>query len=380
MRIPIVLFLYPSLPIFTSAVSVEGNFSLLPSISQFSNMALRLGMSSLARQAVRMTRRYSTDVSTDLRYVVSCLTSERKRVPHWYMYDTRGSELFEEIARKSSTYTLWKHEYTLLQNHMTDIMRSMSTPALLVELGSGASSKTRPVIEAMIERQGALTYVPVDIAKDYIEQVSRELEREYSALKVEPFGGLFMDGLRHVAGRPEPKLLLFLGNSIGNVPIDEHVPMMKEIRAYLSPQDRFVLGLDLNTDRDSVLKVYHTGDRRPWLDNIIERLNRDFDGNIDKMKFEPTTNFVQNPAEGDTPSYVERYLQNTAVQSVHLRKLGLDIDFPAGDKLYLSDGPNYSCKFSQHQARRLAEKSNFAVEGLWANENAKFCLVCLAPK
>ncbi|XP_066283667.1 histidine N-alpha-methyltransferase-like [Branchiostoma lanceolatum] len=342
-------------------------------------MAVRIGMTSLTRHVVRLARRYS-DVSGDLRYVVSSLTSERKRVPHWYMYDTRGSELFEEIARKSSTYNLWQHEYTLLQTHMKDIMSAMSSPATLVELGSGASSKTRPVIEAMIERQGALTYVPVDIAKDYIEEVSRELEREYSALKVEPFGGLFMDGLRHVAGRPEPKLLLFLGNSIGNVPIDEQVDMMKEIRTYLKAQDRFVLGLDLNTDRESVMKVYHTGDRRPWLENIIDRLNRDFDGNIDKMKFEPTTDFVQNPAEGDTPSYVERYLKNTAMQRVHLRKLGLDIDFPAGERLYLSDGPNYSCKFSEHQARRLAEKSNFAVEGLFANQEAKFCLVCLAPK
>ena len=74
---------------------------------------------------------------------------------------------------------------------------------------------------------------------DYIREVSRELEREYSSLTVEPFGGLYMDGLRHIAGRPEPKLLLFLGSSFGNVPIDEQLPMMKEIRARLKGSHDF---------------------------------------------------------------------------------------------------------------------------------------------
>ncbi|XP_035677267.1 histidine N-alpha-methyltransferase-like [Branchiostoma floridae] len=216
----------------------------------------------------------------------------------------------------------------------------------------------------------------------YIEQVSRELEREYSALTVEPFGGLFMDGLRHVAGRPEPKLVLFLGNSLGNVPIDEQVAMVKEVRGHLSAGDRLVLGLDMNVDRKTLLKGYRAENSQglsPFLNNFIDRLNKDFDGDMDKTKFEDTVDFVQSPAEGDTPSYIRKYLKSSESQRVHLGKLGLTVGFPAGEKLYLSEGPNYSCKFSQHQVRRLAEKSGFAVKGLWANEEAKFCLVCLAP-
>ncbi|XP_035689904.1 histidine N-alpha-methyltransferase-like isoform X1 [Branchiostoma floridae] len=319
-------------------------------------------------------------VPADLKSVVSSLTSKRKHVPHWYLYDTRGSEIFEEIVRASSTYKHWNHEHTLIQEHMKDIVGNMPSSTMPVELGSGASSKTRPVIEALLERQGELTYVPVDIATDYIQEISRELEREYNALTVEPFGGLFMDGLRHVASRSEPKLLLFLGNSFANVPIDEQLPMMKEIRARLKVQDRFLLGLDMNTDREAVIRAYRTGFTRcPWLDNFIDRLNKDFEADMNKMAFENTVNFVENPADGDTPSYVQQYLRSSTNQRVHLRKLDVTIDFLAGERLYLAEGQNYSCKYSEHQVRRLAELSNFAVEGFWVNEEAKYCVVCLVP-
>ncbi|XP_066302685.1 histidine N-alpha-methyltransferase-like [Branchiostoma lanceolatum] len=334
-------------------------------------MALVNRLTSITRPLMMICRQFS-DVSADLKSVVSSLTSKRKHVPHWYLYDTRGSEIYEEIVRTSSTYNLWNHEYTLLQTHVKDIVGNMSSPTMLVELGSGASSKTRPVIEALLERQTALTYVPVDIAKDYIWAISRELEREYSSLKVEPFGGLYMDGLRHVACHTGPKLLLFLGSSFGNVPIDEQLPMMKEIKACLKVQDRLVLGLDMNTDREAVVRAYVAENTRcPWLDNLIERLNKDFEADMDKMAFEDTVDFVENPAGGDRPSYVQQYLRSSTAQRLHLKKPGLAIDFQAGERLYLSEGPNYSCKYSENQVRRLAEKSNFAVEGFWADELRK---------
>eukprot|EP00058_Branchiostoma_floridae_P001044 XP_002586532.1 hypothetical protein BRAFLDRAFT_106431 [Branchiostoma floridae] len=355
------------------------------SIDKFYKMAMSIRLAPFTRPLMVLYRRFSAvptipAVPAVLKSVVSGLTSKRKHVPHWYLYDTRGSEIYEEIVRASSTYQLWNHEYTLLQTHIKDIVGNMPSSTMLVELGSGASSKTRPVIEALLERQGELTYVPVDIAKDYIREVSRELEREYNALTAEPFGGLYMDGLRHLAGRPEPKLLLFLGSSFGNVPIDEQLPMMNEIRARLKVQDRFLLGLDMNTDREAVIRAYRAEFTRcPWLDNFIDRLNKDFEADMNKMAFEDTVDFLENPAYGDTPSYVQQYLKSSTKQRVHLRKLGVTIDFLAGERLYLSEGQNYSCKYSEHQVRRLVEKSNFAVEGFWVNEEAKYCVVCLVP-
>ncbi|XP_078571525.1 uncharacterized protein LOC144859114 [Branchiostoma floridae x Branchiostoma japonicum] len=136
----------------------------------------------------------------------------------------------------------------------------------------------------------------------------------------------------------------------------------------------------MNTDREAVIRAYRAEFKRcPWLDNFIDRLNKDFEADMNKMAFEDTVDFVENPADGDTPSYVQQYLRSSTKQRVHLRKFGVTIDFLDGERLYLSEGQNYSCKYSEHHVRRLAEKSNFAVEGFWVNEEAKYCVVCLVP-
>ncbi|KAI8493432.1 hypothetical protein Bbelb_288290 [Branchiostoma belcheri] len=321
----------------------------------------------------------SGDVSEELLPVVAGLTSRRKHVPHWYLYDTRGSELYETLVHNSRTYKLWEHEYSLLKTHGDEISSKISSPAVLVELGSGASSKTRLIIEAMLKRHGNFTFVPVDIAKEFIEDCGRELESEYPGLSVEPFGGLYMDGIRHVAARPEAKMLLFLGSSFSNVAITDQLKMMTDIRMQLSAQDRFVLGLDMNTDREALSKAYDA-QWSPWLrDNLVCRLNQDFGGDMKKENFEYSFDFVENPADGDTPSYIQLSLSSKGNQRVHFEKPLLDIDFQDGQKLYLSEGLNYSCKWNMKQLRHLAKRSGFTVEAHWINNENTYCIVCFSP-
>ncbi|CAH1264946.1 Hypp3101 [Branchiostoma lanceolatum] len=261
------------------------------------------------------------DVSPALMPVVVGLTSKRKHVPYWYLYDTRGSELYEEVVTTSKTYTLWRKEYSVLKSHSDDIASKTTSPVTLMELGSGASSKTRLVIEAMLRRHGSLTFVPVDVSKEHIEEVGQQLEQDYDGLTVEPFGGLYMEGVRHLSTRKGPKMLLFLGSSFSNICIHEQVDMMKEIRAQLSAKDRFVLGLDMDMDRESLLEAYG----QQWVtfqkDNPIGRLNKDFDGDMDSAKFELVTDFIEKPSDGDTPSYVMGYWRSSAAHRVNFRKL-----------------------------------------------------------
>eukprot|EP00058_Branchiostoma_floridae_P004419 XP_002589907.1 hypothetical protein BRAFLDRAFT_81965 [Branchiostoma floridae] len=222
------------------------------------------------------------DVPSALMPVVGGLTSRRKRVPYW-------------VATTSKTYLNWHKEHSVLQSHSDDIAAKTTSPVILVELGSGASSKTRLILEAMLKRHRALTFVPVDVSKEHIEEVGQQLERDYEGLTVEPFGGLYMEGIRHLSTRKEPKMLLFLGGSFGNICIYEQVDMMKEVRAQL------------------------TG------------------------------------------------------------KLGLNLDFQRGEKFFFTDGPNWSCKWSLHQIRRLAEKSGFAVEDYWTNDAEDYGVFCFTP-
>ncbi|XP_066301661.1 histidine N-alpha-methyltransferase-like [Branchiostoma lanceolatum] len=319
------------------------------------------------------------DVPEELTSVVASLTSERRYVPQWYVYDTRGSEMCEELIQKSKTYKLWRHEYSILQTHADDIASKVSSPAVLVDLGSGGSSKTRLVIEAMLKRNGHFTFVPVDMAKDFIETCGRQLEEGYPGLTVEPFGGLYMDGVRHVAAREEAKLLLWLGNSFSNISIHGQVKMLQEIRTQLCDRDRLVLGMDLNADREALLQAYGDQWTPIFRDNMISRFNKDFEGNMNADKFEFSSEFVENPPDGDTPSYVVKYLSSSAKQRVHFETLGLDIDFEDGEKIYFYEGPNTSCKWNLRQLRRLAEKSGFAVDSHWTDDEENYCVICLAP-
>ncbi|XP_078607419.1 histidine N-alpha-methyltransferase-like [Branchiostoma floridae x Branchiostoma japonicum] len=319
------------------------------------------------------------DVPDELMPVVAGLTSPRRHVPLWYLYDTRGSEMCEEIIRTSKSYKLWQHEYSILQTHADDIASKVSFPAILVDLGSAASSKTRLIIEAMMKRQGNFTFVPVDTAKEFIETCGRQLERDYPGLTVEPFAGLYMDGVRHSAARNGTKLLLFLGSSLGGVSIHEQLKMLQEIRAQLRDQDRFVLGIDLNTDREALSQAYGDQWIPIWRDNLISRLNKDFGGNMNPDMFKFNFQFVENPADGDTPSYVQLSLSSSGKQRVHLEKLGLHIDFREGESINFYEGPNTSCKWNMKQLLRLAERSGFAVDALWTNDEDSYCVICLAP-
>ncbi|XP_066304489.1 histidine N-alpha-methyltransferase-like [Branchiostoma lanceolatum] len=276
------------------------------------------------------------DVPPSLIPVVAGLTSQRKRVPFWYLFDTRG------VVTTSNTYGVWQKEYSILQSHSDDIASKTSSPVILVELGSGASSKTRLVIEAMLRRHGSLEFVPVDVSKEHIEEVGHQLELDYEGLTVKPFGGLYMDGVRHLSTRNEPKMMLFLGNSFSNTCLHEQVDMMKDIRAQLTTKDRLVLGLDMNKDRDSLLEAYG----QQWVtfqkDNPIGRLNKDFDGDMDAAKFELVTDVIEKPTDGDTPNYVMGYWRSLAAQRVKFRRLGLNLDFQSGEKFFFTDGPNWT--------------------------------------
>ncbi|XP_035699780.1 uncharacterized protein LOC118432336 [Branchiostoma floridae] len=139
------------------------------------------------------------------------------------------------------------------------------------------------------------------------------------------------------------------------------------------------MGLDMDKNPTSLSEAYNNQWAPLHRDNRIYRLNKDFDGNMDKTKFEYVYDFVEKPADGDVPSYVVGYLQSSVTQSVNFPKLGITVDFESGEKIYFSDGPNHSSKWNMYQIHRLAERSGFAVNDYWTNEASDYCLVCFVP-
>ncbi|MCC5913956.1 MAG: L-histidine N(alpha)-methyltransferase, partial [Balneolaceae bacterium] len=152
----------------------------------------------------------STDFYQD---VVDGLTNDQKSIPSKYFYDEPGSELFEEIC-KLDEYYLTRAELDLMETHIWEICSTIGRNALLVELGSGSSLKTRLLLRNLEE---PVAYIPVDISSDFLEKTAESLRKEFDGLSVFPvsadYTNSFQIPLREEA---EKTVLYYPGSTIGN--------------------------------------------------------------------------------------------------------------------------------------------------------------------
>nr|XP_006815849.1 PREDICTED: uncharacterized protein LOC102801322 [Saccoglossus kowalevskii] len=148
-----------------------------------------------------------------------CLLSEPKYVEHWYCFDTIGSELFEKITLEHPHYHLYSVEKEILKKHADEIVSDLQD-ASVCELGAGNGDKTIPLFSSLLKNNKSITYIPIDVAKDFMEHHADLLMKQFRGLKVKPFHGLYADGLQHVKGLNQQKLILFIGNSFGNIPMN----------------------------------------------------------------------------------------------------------------------------------------------------------------
>ena len=176
-----------------------------------------------------------------------------RRLSCRYLYDARGSELFERITEQPEYY-LTSAEAALLRAH-ADAIRALVGPATLVELGSGTSAKTRHLLDAWTSRDPASTYVAVDICAPVVRSSSEILRREYPRLDVRGIAGSYeqaMPWLRSLS----PLVLAFLGSTIGNFDDDEMDEFLARVADNLEPGDHLLLGIDLVKDVATLEAAY----------------------------------------------------------------------------------------------------------------------------
>src|ERR1700684_111005 len=129
-----------------------------------------------------------------------------------YFYDDLGSALFEGITRLPEYYVT-RVERDLLATYGREIVAAFEGPLELVELGSGSALKTRLLIDALLARQPALTYHPIDISADAVTESSLALTASYDQLRVDAYAGDYFPLLRdRRLVTSERALALFLGS------------------------------------------------------------------------------------------------------------------------------------------------------------------------
>lgn len=273
------------------------------------------------------------------------LAGEPRSLPSKWLYDARGSALFEQITR-TPEYYLTRTEAAILEGVADDLVEE-ARPAALVEIGSGSSRKTRVLLEAMHRHGSGDTYVPFDVSEDAIAAATAALTADYPWLRVHGIVGDFHEHLQAVP-RHGRRLVACLGSTIGNFPADEQVELLSDMAGMLADGDTLLLGADLVKDRETLEAAYDDagGVTAAFTLNLLGVLQRELDADVETDAFRHAARWRPETA------CVEIGLQATRPTTMRFPTLDLDVALRAGEEIRTE----LSCKFTRESlSRRLTD-------------------------
>ena len=292
--------------------------------------------------------------------VIRGLSQRPRVIPARYLYDRRGSELFEAITHLPEYY-LTRTEVGLLREHGHEIARLAGRGGVLVEFGSGSSAKT-PLLLGPVD---PVAYVPIDISKDYLEAAARNLAARHPGLNIIPLAADFTTPLTLPAPVARfPKLGFFPGSTIGNMTHRAAVQLLCVLRHTLGDNARLIIGIDTRKDPALIEPAYNdaAGVSAEFNLNILHRINRELDGTV------PVQAFEHQALWNDSLGRIEMHL--VARQNVSFLAAGHRFQMDAGESIHTEN----SYKYTLREARLLARAAGWEPLAVWADPLDLFAL------
>ena len=259
--------------------------------------------------------------------VLDGLTRPLKELPPKHFYDARGSALFDAICELPEYYQA-RTERLILQTHAADIAERTGAVEL-VELGSGSATKTRLLLDAMAASGTLARYVPVDVSATTVHAVAELFAEEYPGLSVHGVVGDFERHLGHLPPAPGPRLVPFLGGTIGNFPPGSRRRFLRSLRRTLGGDGFLLLGTDLVKDPQVLEAAYDDsgGVTAQFNLNVLHVVNRELGADFDVAAFEHVAFFDR------AREWIEMRLRATSRQHVRVDALDFEVDFAAREEL-----------------------------------------------
>jgi len=259
--------------------------------------------------------------------VLDGLTRPFKELPPKHFYDARGSELFEQICELPEYYPT-RTERAILADRAADIA-GVTGAVELVELGAGFATKTRVLLDALSDARTLERYVPVDVSPSTVEACAERLVLEYPFLSVHGLVGDFERHLRHLPERCGPRMVVFLGGTIGNFLPGARRRFLRHIAKQMGRDDHLLLGTDLVKDPAIIEAAYDDaqGVTAEFNRNVLHVLNRELGGDFDVDAFEHVAFF--DPEH----QWIEMRLRARSRQVVRIEDLGLTVHFAAREEM-----------------------------------------------
>ncbi|MEA2360607.1 MAG: L-histidine Nalpha-methyltransferase [Solirubrobacteraceae bacterium] len=260
--------------------------------------------------------------------VLDGLTRPFKELPPKHFYDARGAELFDRICELPEYYPT-RAERAILDAR-SDEIAAVTGATELVELGSGTAAKTRLLLRAMADAGTLRRYVPIDVTESMVLGCADALADEFPGLNVHGIVGDFERHLRHVPPADGPRVVAFLGGTIGNFPPGSRRRFLRAMARLLRPGiDHLLLGSDLVKDPAVLEAAYDdsAGVTAEFNRNVLHVINRELDADFDVEAFEHVAFFDREH------EWIEMRLRAARRMDVHVRDVGLDVSFAAREEL-----------------------------------------------
>lgn len=296
----------------------------------------------------------------ELAEIVRGLSRDQKMVSPKYLYDERGSRLFDEITELPEYY-LTNTELGIMRDNIDEIVALVGKQASLIELGSGSSLKTRILLEHLSE---LAAYVPVDISDEFLQQSAQQLREEFPHVDVHPVVADFTKPfqLPQPMVTPIRNVVYFPGSTIGNFEVDVAMELLRVMHHEAGAGGALLIGVDLQKNPKIIEDAYNdsAGITAKFNLNLLTHLNRDYGANFEVDQFEHSANYDADKGR------VVIELVSTQEQS-----------FEIGDTAFsLEDGEailtEYSHKYTLDGFAAMAEKVGFRVQKVWTDAEQLF--------
>jgi len=294
------------------------------------------------------------------------LSQSPKAVPCKYFYDERGSKLFDQICLLEEYY-LTRAEDEIIKRHAQEMADQIGPGVMLVEYGSGSSTKTRALLDRL---DAPVAYVPVDISREHLHRTAVELSRTYPQIEILPVCADFTRPFKLPKSRRTPthSAVFFPGSTIGNFQPEAARAMLGQIAPLCGAGGGLLIGIDLQKDAAAIEAAYNDsrGVTAQFNLNILRRINRELDGNFDVDQFEHRATYDSQSGR------IEMALVSRRPQSVTVGSQ--EFDFAVGEAITTE----YSHKYTVDGFAALAADAALTLRRTWFDARKQFAVLHFA--
>jgi dimethylhistidine N-methyltransferase len=296
------------------------------------------------------------------------LAQPQKVLPCKFLYDQRGSELFDRICDLAEYYPT-RTELRIMQEHAPEMAEAMGEEVLLIEYGSGSSLKTRVLLDHLGRPAG---YVPIDISREHLAATARQLQKDYPGLPVHPVWADYTRPftLPRESDRARRRVVYFPGSTVGNFMRADACAFLKQAAQVVGPGGSMLIGVDLRKDPSILERAYNDseGVTAAFNLNLLRRINRELEGGFDLNRF------IHQAVFNDEMGRIEMHLVSRDDHEVQVGDTSFH--FQKGETIRTE----CSHKYTVESFADLAGEAGWTVDTVWTDDKRLFSVQLLGVR